>query len=208
MNLFFDLDGTLINSQKRLYALFQFIVPKSNLSFDEYWLLKRNKVNHQEILTEQFNYSSDDYTKFENLWMQEIELEKWLILDSPFEGVTDFLNSLTKKNSLYLVTARQSKDMVYKQIADFGWESFFTKILVTERKFDKFQLISQNCHIQSTDWIIGDTGYDIETGKKLKIKTAAVTNGFLNRECLSQYQPDILIDSVINLTDNMLNFLQ
>ncbi len=192
----------------RLYELFQYLVPASHLSFDDYWKLKRNKVNHEEILTIQFGYSSMDFKKFEYAWMQEIELEKWLILDAPFEGVTDFLNLLRKKNSLYLVTARQSKKMVYKQLADFGWESFFTRIFVTERNFDKFQLISQNCHIQNTDWIIGDTGYDIETGKKLKIKTVAVTNGFLNRDCLSKYQPDILIDSVINLTDNMLNFLQ
>lgn len=207
MNIFFDLDGTLLNSQRRLYELFQYSVPASHLSFDDYWKLKRNKVNHEEILTTQFGYSSMDLKKFEHLWMKEIELEKWLNLDLPFEGVTGFLETLREKNTLYIVTARQSKEMVNKQLHNFGWDSIFESVFVTEQQKEKHTLIQENVTVSPSDWFIGDTGYDIETGKKLKLKTVAVTNGFLNRDCLSKYQPDILIDSVINLTDNMLNFL-
>ncbi len=198
MNIFFDLDGTLLNSKRRLYELFQYLVPSSHLSFDDYWKLKRNKVNHEEILTTKFGYSSMDFKKFEHLWMKEIELEKWLNLDVPFEGVTDFLKTLRKKNTLYIVTARQSKEMVHKQISDFGWETVFEKILVTENKIEKFQIISQNCIINNSDWIIGDTGKDIETGKKLKINTAAVINGFLNKDCVAQYNPNIILESITN----------
>ena len=44
MKIFFDLDGTLINSKMRLYSLFQELVSASNLSFDEYWNLKKKKL--------------------------------------------------------------------------------------------------------------------------------------------------------------------
>ena len=47
MNIFFDLDGTLIDSKLRLYSLFQKLVPESILTYDEYWKYKMNKISHQ-----------------------------------------------------------------------------------------------------------------------------------------------------------------
>lgn len=196
MNLFFDLDGTLINAQKRLYALFQNLVPASKLTFEEYWLLKRNKVNHQNILTDQFNYSPEDYQKFEHLWINEIEKKEWLNLDEPFEGVSVFLQKLKPQHKIYIVTARQSKEMVEKQLASFGWNNIFDAVFITEQKQDKFSLINGKVSVTPDDWFIGDTGMDIEVGKKLGIKTAAVLSGFLNREKLESYQPDLIIADV------------
>ena len=57
VNIFFDLDGTLLDSRKRLYKLFQDLVLESNLTIDEYWELKRNKINHKTILIEKFGYT-------------------------------------------------------------------------------------------------------------------------------------------------------
>jgi phosphoglycolate phosphatase len=48
-------------------------------------------------------------------------------------------------------------------------------------------------------WIIGDTGKDIETGKQLNIKTVAVLSGFLNKKSLTEYNPDKIVDSVLQL---------
>ena len=36
MNIFFDLDGTLLDSKERLYYLFQHLVPECKFSFEEY----------------------------------------------------------------------------------------------------------------------------------------------------------------------------
>ncbi|MFN5149620.1 MAG: HAD family hydrolase [Flavobacteriia bacterium] len=196
MNIFFDLDGTIIESRKRLYMLFQFLVASSDLTFDEYWELKRNGISHKSILTTQFNYTSEDYSAFESLWMNEIEKEEWLNLDEPIMGVTDLLLSLTAEHRLHLVTARQSKDMVYKQLANFGWNHIFENILVTEQKSDKHSLILKNVLVSLEDWLIGDTGKDIEAGKKLGINTAAVLSGFLNQEKLASYQPDLILTDV------------
>ena len=45
MKIFFDLDGTLIDSKLRMYNLFQELVPQSNLTFVEYWEYKKNKFS-------------------------------------------------------------------------------------------------------------------------------------------------------------------
>ena len=49
MNIVFDFDGTIIDASERLYRLFQDLVPRSALSKEAYWALKRNKINHNMI---------------------------------------------------------------------------------------------------------------------------------------------------------------
>lgn len=198
MNIFFDLDGTLIDSRERLYQLFQSLVPTSELSFDEYWALKRNKTSHKKILLSKFNYSNEQYSDFEKKWMSKIELEKWLQLDTPFEGIVDVLISLSKNHDLFVVTARQSESIALEQIKSFGWENIFTKVLVTQQQQEKHDLIKNAVRVTPEDWFIGDTGKDIQTGKLLGIKTAAVLSGFLSKESLLPYQPDIIIDTVLD----------
>jgi len=200
VNIFFDLDGTLIDSRTRLYQLFQFLVPNSQLQFEEYWELKRNKINHKEILTTKFNYSEEDFRKFEQKWMAEIELKRWLDLDKPFEGITEFLIDLSDRNALFLVTARQSEKMVLQQIKKFGWGSIFIKVLVSEQKQEKYDLIKTTVKVNPDDWFVGDTGKDIQTGKLLGIKTAAVLSGFLNNKSLLQYEPDVIANTVLNFS--------
>ena len=51
--------------------------------------------------------------------------------------------------------------------------------------------------MSKNDWIIGDTGKDIETGQQLGIKTGAVLSGFLNLKSLLLYKPDLIINNII-----------
>lgn len=198
-NIFFDLDGTLINSKQRLYKLFQTLNTRSKLTFNDYWELKKNKIGHEKILTDLFNYDTDSINKFKKNWLILIENENLLSLDMPFEGVTAFLTNLNKSENynLFVVTARQFKKRAISQIESFGWEDLFTDILVTCGKHEKHELISQSINTSTTDWFIGDTGKDIQTGKKLGLNTCAVLSGFLSEEKLIEYQPDVIINNVI-----------
>lgn len=202
MNVFFDLDGTLIDSRPRLHHLFQHLVPESSLEYEEYWNLKRNKINHKEILVSKFNYSENEFFAFEKKWMKEIELKKWLAFDKPFKGVDDFLVELKTTNNLFLVTARQSKEATLEQIKNFGWKNMFTEIFITEQKNEKFELIKNKINTTENDWFVGDTGKDIQTGKLLGIKTAAVLSGFLNESNLLQYEPDVIENYITNINFN------
>ncbi|WP_316817969.1 HAD family hydrolase [Pedobacter nyackensis] len=199
MNIFFDLDGTLIDSKDRLYFLFQHLVPESAYTFEEYWGYKMNRVSHKEILLSQFGYSLEAFLDFEVKWMGLIEADKWLDLDHPFDGITEYLTELSKEHDLFVVTARQSEEIAMKQIQGYGWQQIFKKVFVTGQKLEKYDLIINAVDVKSQDWFIGDTGKDIQTGKLLGINTAAVLSGFLGRDILFEYQPDIIVDNVMSL---------
>ena len=200
MNIFFDLDGTLIDSKARLYRLFQHLVPISIYTFEQYWDLKQNRVGHKEILSTYFNYSEDQFLAFEKLWMDLIESDTWLNFDHPFEGVSARLSELSKEHKLYVVTARQSPSIAYQQLDRFGWTGFFEKIFVTGQKVEKIDLINNSVKVSAEDWFIGDTGKDIQTGKLLGIHTAAVLTGFLSKRRLMEYNPDVIVDNILALT--------
>ena len=199
MKIFFDLDGTLIDSKLRLYKLFQELVPKSNLTFIEYWNFKQNKINHAKILKEKFDFDESSIFKFKQDWMKLIEIDRFLKLDTPIDGVGKYLLTLKEKEiDLFVVTARQNKSKAVKQIEDFGLLGFFNQILVTENKKSKFDLIHAVLQGSSNGWMIGDTGYDIQVGKKLFLNTAAVLTGFLNERVLLDYNPDLILDKITN----------
>lgn len=198
MKIIFDLDGTLIDSKERLYSLFQHLVPASDLTFEAYWNYKRNKIDHRKILETRYLFSEQDIISFQKKWMDMIELPRWLAFDKAFKGVTAYLMELKKQHDLYLVTARQFETSVLMQLTDFGWIGIFTKVLVTQQKTEKIDLINNAIDINSSDWFVGDTGKDIETGNTLGMQTAAVLSGFLNKEKLVEYNPDLIINSVID----------
>lgn len=194
MNIFFDFDGTLIDSHQRLYKLFQYLIPESWFSFDEYWNLKRDQIDHKTILQNYFSIS--DSNLFEKEWMKKIEAKKYLDLDIPYEGVSEYLIQLKKKYNLYLVTDRQLKSGVYYQLKNFGWIGFFDAVLITAKKCSKEDLIKPYLLSNTDNYIVGDTGKDIIAGKNLKIKSIAVTNGFLSEKILKKYEPDAIFRKV------------
>ncbi|MDJ0625428.1 MAG: HAD hydrolase-like protein [Candidatus Caenarcaniphilales bacterium] len=193
-NIFFDLDGTLLDSRKRLYDLFQELVGQSELSFKEYWSIKRQRVNQHDLLTTKFNYSPDQINHFKELWLTRIEEEERLKQDTPFPFSLSLLEELNKNYNLFVVTNRQSYDKAYKQIGEYKWTKYLQAILVTEHKTTKAELINQSVKHKPKDIIVGDTGEDIMAGKELGLKTFAVLSGILSREVLEEYKPDKIVN--------------
>lgn len=201
-NIFFDFDGTLIDCRTRLYNLFVELVPESNFTFDEYWEIKRKRIDQKKLLMGTFNYSEEDVKKFKIKWLNKVEEKERLKSDTPFQFSKIILEKLHLKYNLFVVTNRQSKQLVIGQIKSYYWSSFFQKILVTEQLQTKEELIKSNCQVSSEDYFIGDTGEDILTGKSLGIKTIAVASGFLNNEILKEYEPDIILNGIEELYEN------
>ena len=201
MNIIIDLDGTLLDSKLRLYTLFQHLVPDSQFSYAQYWSLKESKKSHEYLLKHHHGYSVKEIELFCNDWMTLIEAPQYLALDSNFEGIHDALLRLREQSNLHLCTERQFRQPVIDQLARLSLLKYFDEILVTEKSCAKEALILTNISSLSTeDWLIGDTGKDIQAAKLLNVNSCAVLTGFLNRESLNGYIPDLIIDSLRDFT--------
>ena len=199
MNIIFDLDGTLINSKFRLYKLFRELTPDCQITFDDYWILKQKKITNEMILEKKFGYRKKDISNFVNTWMKLIENPKYLCLDTAFTGIKKKLSKLSYQAKLFICTNRQYRKPTIEQLRHLEILQYFNKILVTEQKFSKDFLIKKFIPgYDQNDWLVGDTGADIEVGKILNVRTCAVTSGFHSMNTLLNYNPDLILDTVLD----------
>jgi phosphoglycolate phosphatase len=130
--------------------------------------------------------------------MELIETPEYLKLDKKIPGIHNNLNSLQQYADLHLCTSRQMRQATLNQLETLNLLQFFKHVMVTEKKCDKELLIIEKItNLNHRDWLVGDTGNDIQVGKILNIKTCAVLSGFMSLENLRNYGPDLIIDSVV-----------
>lgn len=202
MKIFFDLDGTLLDSRQRLFTLFCDLTEQNILDFDQYWDMKRSMVDHRTILSENLKYSDSKILKFQSDWLNQIEEIRYLDMDIPFTFTKNVLEKLTENNQLFVVTARQKRNGVDHQLSNLNLESYFQDILVTEGQKSKTQLIFDACgNLSENDIVVGDTGLDVLTAKELKCRSVAVLSGFRNRNILSSYNPDYIGENIKSLIE-------
>jgi phosphoglycolate phosphatase-like HAD superfamily hydrolase len=180
--------------------LFAELVPDCRLTYEQYWKIKRDRTSQAKLLREYFGFNNEQVEFFRNDWLKRVEDPVRLKSDRPFEGVPKFLAELSKAFKLYLVTARQHPDRVAAQLGRFGWQKYFSKVLVTEQRMSKSHMVrAAGLVCDRADILVGDTGGDILAGKELGTITVGVSSGFLKGEILRQYNPDILLETVVAL---------
>lgn len=193
-NIFFDFDGTLINSKKRVYRLFKELCTECDLTEEEYNTLKQTRISQKELLKKKYGYNDSQAEVFHEIWMKKIEEKERIETDFAYIGTTSLLKKLSTNNELYLVTNRQKEDLVYYQIEKLGWKVFFKNLLVTKGEKSKAELIHSTVPITHSDVLIGDTGEDVVCAKKLNIHSIAVCWGTLSKKILLEYTPDFIVE--------------
>ena len=196
MNIFFDLDGTLLDSRQRIYKLFSDITGQTILDFGQYWEHKRAMHSNEWLLQHCLGYDDVQIEHFRTEWFQKIELEEYLRLDAVFEPVPQLLKQLARQGFvLYIVTARQFEKLAQAQVASVGLAPYITKTFVTGGSKAKHELL-RDIQLTPHDLFFGDTGLDIQTAKQLGVTSVAVLTGFRSEIALRPYNPDIIATSV------------
>ncbi len=196
MNMYIDLDGTIVDYRLRMFSLFNHVLGGTPITLDTYWAFKRRRLHNFQIAEELKCVSRMTRNEFEERWLSAIEDHQWLALDSLIDGTEHALQTLSKHFRLYVITARQSPCATRAQIEWLKIDNFFAGVLVTRHTVSKAKLLIDAGAQRNTDIIVGDTGEDIQAGRTAGIRCFSVLSGIRDEDILREYGPDGIFDNL------------
>lgn len=203
MKVFLDLDGTILDVSYRCYRLYFNILTYGGfdvLDMRDYWTLKRANVSEKEIASRTTPPVFAEYYVRKRLSL--IDTMDYLVLDKVLDGVYETLGKWSLDHDLYIVTARQNRLNLDRQLFLFDVHRYFKFIYSAgPQRVKKEKLIRHEVSDKTNCIIIGDTEQDIEAGKALGITTVAVGTGVRERFELEKMKPDIFVESIVYLDD-------
>lgn len=205
--IFFDLDGTTIDTSERHYRVYRDILDsygiQNTISKDEFRNMKGMGRKTVELLPN--GCSKSFIQKFEKEWINKIEKKENLKYDFLIPHVSDVLSILRDgKNKLILVTLRNNKENLFWELNNLKLTKYFEEVLVGSplRFEEKSTLIREYLKTAGKDrfiTIIGDSEADITAAKKSGILSVAVTYGIRSEDFLHKLKPDFCLDSLCGL---------
>ena len=184
-----DLDGTLLDTSARYYAVYQLIAESLQihpLAFSGYWRKRRCGLSNIEVLMQQ-GLPVKDRTQAEEIWLRLIESPEMLKKDRLFPGVGRWLKTWNGKVAFVLATMRSDELAAKAQLTELGLSGCFRRILVLRHKTDpvavKANAVSGIKCEKIFAWI-GDSEVDMRAARRIGAQALGVTSGIRNVEVL------------------------
>ncbi len=126
-----------------------------------------------------------------------------------YPGVLETLAELKRHNVSMGVVSNKPQNFTKRIIDELDLGSFFPVVMggdsIAVKKPDPGPLLHAledlGCKAGETAIMVGDSGNDIEAGRRAGCRTAAVTYGFASKEELKRYRPDLLLADLRELLD-------
>ena len=202
-NIIFDWSGTLIDDVVFTYSAAMKVF---------------GKIGLENITLEKFKKEftlpyMDFYKKFKKDADKKI-IDKWfdkemnLINNSKlFPETKEVLDFLKQRKIKMIILSSYLQESLEKEIKDNNLQNFFLD--VNGSVYNKIEEISNVMHknnFKSDETIyIGDIAYDVDVGKKAKVVTVAVSQGYQPKEKLLEKNPDFLIENLGELKNIVLS---
>lgn len=207
MNIYFDLDGTILDISERYYLIYKKVMEEFNANFllkDKYWQLKREKTSVAKILKE--TSKNIGKVQYQKRGAQLIEDKRFLKYDKTFPEVYKVLDDFKKKHRLILVTLRRFLENLNWELVRLKLTPYFDTLLICQEGKPNWQakanLIKNDLNFSKKDSIvIGDTEIDILAAQQLQIKSIAISRGMRTKEFLLRFKPDFIVDSLLEIKD-------
>lgn len=184
MNLFCDLDGTLIDSSERHFALLKDILNRMeiNLNINDYMTYKRGGMNTKSYLLKK-GFDDESAKLISNDWEKHIEDESYIDMDTVYSDAMPFLKKFKSKYNIVFVSARKREGALINTLNKCGIMPFADKVIIVDVK-DPAQSKSNAIVdlVTDDDVLIGDTEADYRCAMSLNIKCYILNRGFRNIE--------------------------
>lgn len=208
MNIFFDLDGPILEVKFRHHRVYQEIVRAFGglpLPLEEFWQAKRDRIE-DATLVERSGLVPSQLDDFRHRRYELLESAPFLAEDLMQPDMDRVLGDLAAQQALFLVTLRRNRAALERQLDVLNLTRFFRKVLSGHEPGARPWIVKTSLIRASgvpygpADWIVGDTETEIMAGRELGLRTVAVTNGIRSETILRAHQPDYLLPNAQKIT--------
>lgn len=210
INIFWDFDGTLVNTVEGTAASAKYALQKFGINTDEIGDLGRIFCGPplKESFSKFLNTENDI-----NLAIQlykNYQAENTIELSKMYDGIKELLKKLKDNNMKLTIVTIKSRNTVVKILKYLDIYSYFDSVLGTCDEFpnqNKKELLlyaTKECNL-SKSIMIGDRKSDIVAGHYCNIDTIAVLYGMDSKEILSATNPTYYAENVDNILKILIN---
>ena len=202
----FDWDGTLMDSQNKIVHALQLSVKKMRLTVKPVSELKTViglglseaiENLYPKLTVEQIHHFANYYRYF---FLQDNNFDQVL-----FNGVIEMLENLFSKDVLLAIATGKSRRGLEIAMQESGIKNYFHASRCADETRSKphpqmLEEILNEFGLDASDAVmVGDTEYDMQMAKSIKMDALAITYGVHERERLLSCSPAAILDSIEDL---------
>jgi len=198
----FDLDGTLVDSNKTIYEATAHTLNKLNINFNIDEELFATKIGqHFNDIFNAFNIDVPSFDEFINIY--KANYFEQMHYSTLYDGVEETLAALKNKNIKISLLTTKVQDQADKILEYFNLTKYFDLIMgrrdgIAHKPSPEplLKICSDvNVDVKNT-LMIGDTELDIQCGKNAGSNTCGVLYGYRTKELLEIEKPDFIVGSI------------
>lgn len=215
LRIFTDFDGPIMDVSERYYQIYQYCLEEAKepeqaitqLAKSEFWQLKRAQVPERQIGAIS-GLHDDQARRFALLRREHVHSHDYLKYDQPIPSAVDALQQIQALTpNLAVVTMRRQYALSFA-LEQYGLGHFFPAdvqyclpdvYVKTHDVIEKTRLIENamgELPPVTETWMIGDTEADIAAARSHDLPVIAVLSGIRDRDRLSTYDPDFIVDTL------------
>ena len=212
-NVYFDLDGTLIDSAPSIISCLKRTLLEFGYEIPEYDTLRKcvgppftySFPNYLHIRDEDFQATVKRYREF-------YDKENGCLEAEVFEGVEGLLKALVKRGYCLFVCTSKPEPTARKILKHLGIDKYFTEICgaTLDAKIDTKAQVLELCfkrapwHKKEETVLIGDTKFDCIGASSVGVDCIGITWGLSSREELMEHQAIAVFD----YPDEVLDYIE
>ncbi|MFH1387783.1 MAG: HAD family hydrolase [Patescibacteria group bacterium] len=196
--IIFDFDGVIFDSIEIFKDIYNKIHQKYNLP----------KAKSKKDIADLFSGNIFEKLKEIGLTQEKIEqltnevkisFEKEEGRNNIFDGISEVIIKINQSNNSLAIVTSNHYETVKSFLENHNLDKSFKLILGSESGFNKAEkinlVIKKLNSFKKYAYFISDTAGDIMEGKKVDVKTIAVTWGYHDKNKLSKANPDFICDN-------------
>jgi HAD superfamily hydrolase (TIGR01549 family) len=203
----FDLDGTLVDSNKTIYNSTAYALGKLGIDFNVAEDLFALKIGQHFVdIFNAFNINVPNFESFISIY--KINYFEQMEYSKVYEGVEVSLADLESRDIKVSLLTTKIQDQADRIIDHFNLRKYFDLVMgrregIAHKPSPEPLLIicnDLNVDVKNT-LLVGDTELDIQCGKNAGSHTCGVLYGYRTKELLDLENPDFTVESIEDILE-------